>query len=114
MVIKKDSSLWASEVLKVINYWKIEFAKVTEATQHKNERFCQFTIFLCKCSIYYSGDMSFIPNALKDLLTNYGDILNPSTRRKAAAGLIILRSKNQLDAATTIKYLMGLMNIQDK
>lgn len=47
-------------------------------------------------------------------MTNYGDVLNPQTRRKAAAGIMILRSKNQLDAVTTIKYLFELMNIQDK
>ena len=40
--------------------------------------------------------------------------MNPQIRRKAAAGLMILRSKNQLEAGVTIKYLLELMNIQDK
>jgi protein SDA1 len=58
--------------------------------------------------------MKFLAEQLMELLSTYASILHPYNRRKAVAGLLILRSKNVLFPVSTIQFLLSLMGTEDK
>lgn len=65
LALRRDPSLYVSEVRHFTQMFREEFTKVTEATQKKNERFGELTIFLSRCCSYYTSDLQFIADFLQ-------------------------------------------------